>query len=214
MPESRIKNKKLTDAEAEGLIAAIVQRTRRHPEIVRGASVRGALALRQVLEGYTRIGRGQTRASLEKAAMITLPPRIQTRQGDEASAEAVIHGIVREILYGSGKSGKKSHPEKDKDRQRITLSDLMAALQNLSLSKALEGGLDDDSEDSIIEIVPDGSGDDRQSARGMSRDSHNNDIREWHASLESILKDLMGELDQKLINGEISEGDLRASPLL
>ena len=65
------KDEKITESEAVSLITAIVQRTRNHPEIIRGSSVRGTLALKQVLEGFSIIrNQGPTRSGLEKAAMI------------------------------------------------------------------------------------------------------------------------------------------------
>ncbi|HEY93527.1 MAG TPA: hypothetical protein G4O15_01130, partial [Dehalococcoidia bacterium] len=84
-------DERLTENDTANLITAIVQRTRNHPEIVRGSSVRGTLALKQVLEGYSLIrDQDLTRSSLEKSAMITLPPRISTKQGTQSSAEEII----------------------------------------------------------------------------------------------------------------------------
>ncbi len=207
---SAMKEEPLTDDEAIGLISAIVQRTRNHPDIVRGASVRGALAFRQVLQGFEHLGNGQTRNSIEKAAMITLPSRIATRQGNSASAGEIIGDIVREILYGTGVSGKKHGSRRNKDRQKLSLEDFMAALQNLSLSKTLrDRDIDYDEDSGRIEIIAENEDYKRLNRKNMPKDPHFKNKKDWYPSLEKALKELIGELEKKLVDGEISGGDYR-----
>ena len=79
---SDMREEQLAESEVLELVATIVRRTREHPGIVRGASVRGAIALKEVLQGFGAIRGGLTVSSLEKAARVTLPPRISTKQGD------------------------------------------------------------------------------------------------------------------------------------
>ena len=204
---------KLTENDAVNLITAIVQRTRSHPEIVRGSSVRGALALKQVLEGYSLIkDQGFTRSCLEKAAMIALPPRISTKQGTESSAEEIIRSIVREILYSTGNSKGRRTKENKKETKKLTLDEFMAALQNLSLSQTLETEEFeeyDDEYDGNFEIVDDGMDGTGFSMEKMAKDSDYTGRKNWFPSLEKALKDMMGQLEQKLINGEISWPSLR-----
>ncbi len=206
-------NEKLTDGEANRLITAIVQQTRNHPEIVRGSSVRGALALKQVLEGFSLIReQGLTRSGLEKAAMITLPPRISTKQGTNSSAEEIIRSIVRDILYTEIISKEKRQQENKKETKKLTLDEFMAALQNLSLSQALENEETDESDeeyDGNYEIIDDSMDSSGLSMQKMDKDSRYTGRKNWYPALEKALKDMMGQLDQKLINGEISEGDYR-----
>ena len=207
-------DEKLTESETASLITAIVQHTRNHPEVVRGSSVRGALALKQVLEGYSLIGnRGLTRSGLEKAAMITLPPRISTKQGTERSAEEIIRSIVHEVLYTKGSSkNKKNRKENKKVTKRLTLDEFMAALQNLSLSQTLETEEFeeyDDEYDGNYEVVDDSLDGSGLSMNQLDKDSRYTARKNWYPSLEKALKDMMGQLEQKLINGEISEGDYR-----
>ncbi|UCD10120.1 MAG: VWA domain-containing protein [Dehalococcoidales bacterium] len=206
-------DEKLKENDAVSLITTIVQRTRNHPEIVRGSSVRGALAFKQVLEGYSLIrDQGLTRYGLEKAAMITLPPRISTKQGTESSAEEIIRSIVREVLYTTGNSKERRFKESKKETKKLTLDEFMAALQNLSLSQTLETEEFeeyDDEYDGNFEIV-DGSMDSSGfSMEKMAKDSDYTGRKNWFPSLDKALKDMMGQLEQKLINGEISEGDYR-----
>ncbi len=210
---TKSKDKKLSEKEAVRLITAIVQRTRNHPDIVRGASVRGALALKQVLEGFARIdNKGMTRSGLEKAAMITLPPRISTKQGTHNSAEDIIRSIVREVLYTRSSSQEKINSKHKKETRKLSLEEFMAALQNLSLSQTLEGEdfeEYDDEYDGNYEIVDDSIDGTGLSMKKMTRDSRFSDQKNWFPSLEKALKDMMGELEQKLVDGEISEGDYR-----
>ena len=207
-------DEKLTESDTASLITAIVQHTRNHPEVVRGSSVRGALALKQVLEGYSLIGnRGLTRSGLEKAAMITLPPRISTKQGTERSAEEIIRSIVHEVLYTKGSSkNEKNRKENKKVTKRLTLDEFMAALQNLSLSQTLETEEFeeyDDEYDGNYEVVDDSLDGSGLSMNQLDKDSRYTARKNWYPSLEKALKDMMGQLEQKLINGEISEGDYR-----
>lgn len=209
---TKIDNK-LTERDAVNLITAIVQRTRNHPEIVRGSSVRGALALKQVLEGFSLIrDQGLTRSCLEKAAMITLPPRISTKQGTARSAEEIVRSIVREVLYTEGSSREKRTKENTKETRKLTLDEFMAALQNLSLSQTLETEEFeefDDEYDGNFEIVDDSLDGSGLSTKKMAKDSNFTGEKNWYPSLDKALKDMMGQLEQKLINGEISEGDYR-----
>ncbi len=204
---------KLTENESDRLITAIVQRTRNHSEIVRGSSVRGALALKQVLEGFSLIrDQGLTRSGLEKAAMITLPPRISTKQGTDSSADEIIRSIVHEILYTRDNPKNQQSKENKKETKKLTLDEFMAALQNLSLSQVLESEEFDEFDeeyDGNYEIVDDSLGDTGFSKKKMEKDSRYTDQKNWYPALEKALKDMMGQLDQKLINGEISEGDYR-----
>ena len=95
--------RRLTDAEAETLIAAIARRTRRHPEISRGAGVRGTIAFDEVFQGLCVL-RGQSTADcVARAALVALPPRVAARnKGGEA---AIVSEIVAEELYGIRFSG-------------------------------------------------------------------------------------------------------------
>jgi Mg-chelatase subunit ChlD len=206
------KDENITESEAVSLITAIVQRTRNHPEIVRGSSVRGALAFKQVLEGFSLIyNQGLTRSGLEKAAMITLPPRISTKQDTVSSAEEIIQSIVREVLYTKGGSNNNINQKDNSNKvtKKLSLDEFMAALQNLSLSRTLENEEYDDEYDGNYEIVDDSLDGTGLSMGKMDKDSRYTGQKNWFPALEKALKDMMGQLEQKHINGEISEGDYR-----
>lgn len=87
----------LSEPEAYRLITKITSRTRVHPDIVRGASVRGTIAFEEILRSLLEIGGVLTRESIAKAAIITLPPRISLRQ--QGNEVAIVSDIVKEVLY-------------------------------------------------------------------------------------------------------------------
>ena len=87
----------LAESEVDKLLAEIVSRTRSHPDIARGASVRGTIAFKEVLQGLSEMRTGLTRSSITKAALITLPARIVTRQKD--GGVTIVNDIAKEVLY-------------------------------------------------------------------------------------------------------------------
>lgn len=205
-----MREKQLTESEVVGLVAAIVRRTREHPDIVRGVSVRGAIAFKQVLQGFAQIENRQTLGSVEKAAMITLPPRVLTRQRNQESARAIVSDIVNDVLYGVGVLTEESISQHIEEGHRLSLDDFMAALQKLSLSKTLEsldpgqatekGRIDIVAEEDELQRLPDSS---------AFKQSQIKNRKDWHSSLEKAIEHLMAELEQKLDRGEILEGDYR-----
>ena len=207
---SCMREERLTESEVVELIADIVQRTRQHPDIVRGASVRGAIAFKQVLQGFVQIENRQTRGSVEKAAMITLPPRVLTRQVDKESATAIVSDIVKEVLYGIDVLKERNGSQQIKDGERLSLDDFIAALQNLSLSKTLESlDLGQTTEKGRISIVAEKDDYQRLSDNSTFKNSQLQNTKEWYSSLEKAIEHLMAELEQKLDSGEIPLGDYR-----
>lgn len=95
-----ITQEPLTLPVADQLITHILDGTRHHPEIEQGASVRGALALREVAQGYAYLGKRLNRSSLFNASMVALPHRIRMNPGSEKEPAGVIKEITQEILYG------------------------------------------------------------------------------------------------------------------
>lgn len=91
----------LSDAEAYDLIVKIIEETREHSSLSHGASVRGAIALKEVTLGFAKISGMLNRRSIEKAALATLPHRIVIKPGIESSPEDVIRSITKAVLYDS-----------------------------------------------------------------------------------------------------------------
>ena len=205
-----MREEQLTESKVVELVAAIVHRTREHPDIVRGASVRGAIAFKQVLQGFVQMENKCTRGSIEKAAMITLPPRVLARQGDKESAIAIVSDIVKEVLYGVDVSRERNSPQQINDGERLSLDDFMSALQNLSLSKTLQNqDLGQDTEKGRIDIVAEKDDYQRLSDNSAFKNSQLKDTKEWYSSLEEAIKHLMGELEQKLDSGKMPLGDYK-----
>ncbi len=174
------------------LIAAIVSRTRDHPDIVRGASVRGAIAFKEVLQGFREMQDGVTRSSIEKAALITLPPRISTREGSYESAVAIVSDIVKKVLSGiqfSREEDEIAFPDK---MDVLSLEEIMRALQNLEQVSQEENPELDQKEQ--IAIIPN---------EGFPQDGEENQ----YFFTRKAIEDLIEELEQKLGRGEITEDE-------
>ncbi|MFC1873344.1 hypothetical protein ACFLW3_00830, partial [Chloroflexota bacterium] len=78
--------------DEDKLITTIVSRTRCHPEVVRGVSVRGTLAFKEILHGFADIHGGLTRGSISQAAMVALPHRIAAKP--KSSEIAIVSDVV------------------------------------------------------------------------------------------------------------------------
>ncbi len=190
----------------DDLIAAIVSRIRNHPDVVRGASVRGAIAFKEVLQSFEEMRSGLTRSSIEKAALITLPPRISTKQGDYESAVAIVSDIVKEVLYGIRFSRAEDETALPEEIAWLSPEEIMRGLQNLN-QVPLEQNL---------ELIQKG-----QIAIIPNRDDHRNLWEEYleskhfpqggkgkrYSSTKEAIEHLLEELKQKLIRGEITEGE-------
>ena len=85
------------------ILCTIASLTRTHPAVLRGVSVRGAIALKEVLWGLSIIRGSVTEDCIRRAAMITLPPRMHVREGEDKSA--VVEDIVNAVLGGRAVSG-------------------------------------------------------------------------------------------------------------
>lgn len=124
------KNSKvLTEYEVDKLITQITSRTRTHPDIARGTSVRGAIALREVLQGLGEMQSGLTRNGISKAALITLPPRIAAKQ--EGNETAIVNDIVKEVLYDIQFSDIKDEGMLSEALGQLSSEDILENLKNL-----------------------------------------------------------------------------------
>ncbi len=95
------KSKEVLDAESvDRFIAGIMERVRTHPHVLKGASVRGSLGLKEIVSALSELSSGVTRENIEKAALITLPSRLRLKPGVKASREDVVSESAKEALYG------------------------------------------------------------------------------------------------------------------
>ena len=205
-----MREEQLIDSEVAELVAAIVRQTRQHPDIVHGVSVSGAIAFRQLIQGFAQIENKQTLGIIEKAAMIALPPRVLTRQGDRESAIAIVSDIIQEILYGILSDIQISSSQQIKDIEQLSMEDFIEALQNLGLSEALQNqNFGQSNEKGKIEIVSDKDGYQQILDNLTYRNSQRKDTEEWYQALEKAIKNLMADLENKRATDKISLSDYR-----
>ena len=91
---------KLSEEKADNLAATIIQATREHPLLLRGASVRGTLALREIARGYEQLIGRLNRFAIAQSALIALPHRVMVVSGIEKNGSDIIKEITLEVLYG------------------------------------------------------------------------------------------------------------------
>ncbi|MDX1778225.1 MAG: hypothetical protein R3339_05045, partial [Thermodesulfobacteriota bacterium] len=132
----------LTLPVADRLITHILDGTRHHPEIEQGASVRGALALREVAQGYAYLGKKLDRSSLFNASMVALPHRIRMNPGSEKEPARVIKEITQETLYGLRFQTEDDLQKKAKPLP-LTREKLKQALEGLT-DVAIKQGMDEE----------------------------------------------------------------------
>ena len=196
MPKARV-NEQLREDEVDELITAIVSRTRNHAGVVRGASVRGTIALKEVLQGFKEIQGRLALSSVEKAALVTLPSRISTKQGDYESAVTIVSDIVNEVLYGVRPLGEGVETITPEMISQLSPEDIMAALQNLSPAQLSQGqhlsGTDQ------VAIIP--------SEYLASTDFLQEGKEKDYSVTKKALEHLMEELEQQLRRGEITEDE-------
>lgn len=119
----------LPESEVDRLIPEIVSRTRHHPDITHGASVRGTLAFKEVLGGLSELHGGLTRESVAKAALITLPPRMSAKQKDIETD--VVADITKEVLYNIRFSPSKGETAWEAGPSWLSPEDIMKSLKEL-----------------------------------------------------------------------------------
>jgi Mg-chelatase subunit ChlD len=127
----RRRRQKLSRGVADDLIAQMLQKTRNHTLIDRGASVRGSIALREVAQGYARMGGRVNIETLEKAAMVALPHRVRLSPSADEGTHEIVRKIVLEVLYGIRLGGEQGRKEKD-GSQPLTKESLRKALEGLA----------------------------------------------------------------------------------
>jgi len=125
------KNKeKLSEQDVHRLVAGISGRLRAHPEIARGASVRGAIAFEDLIKGYAEIEGSITLRSVQKASMTALPPRLVLKlKGDE---KAIVRDIVNEVLYDFRFSSQKDEdPGRDSRSGSLSTDEILESLEEI-----------------------------------------------------------------------------------
>jgi len=90
----------LDAAAVDRFIALIMEHVRTHPFVLKGASVRGSLGLKEIVSGLSEMDSGVTREKMGEAALIALPSRLRLKPGVKVSCAEVVGESVKEALYG------------------------------------------------------------------------------------------------------------------
>ncbi len=188
---------RLTQDDIDRLIMLMCNRTRNHQDISRGVSVRGAIAFKEILQGFNQIGKKKTRDTIRKAALVALPSRISVKQGGYPSAVATVDAIAQEVLYGL----KDLQPDSQLlEGMEPGFEDMLTTLENLHLSQmAMQESIQRE-ESAIVSDQKDNAKGHSQSERFLQEENGNTGF-----SLEEVLKQFMEELDNKLAANEITE---------
>ena len=98
--DAELKEGGITRSEALDKVTEILHRTRMHPEVKRGASVRAGISFAELLDVYPVVcGRPIEAADVKEVALFALPHRIQLYDyASSRTPDEVISEIVDEIL--------------------------------------------------------------------------------------------------------------------
>lgn len=100
----------------------VIRRTRQHPKVKRGASVRGAMSIADIALGYLQ--NGGAKIDLESAfligALMSLPTRIELHRisDSELSYQAEVEAFIRELVTEVLSGATPNEPEDEKKNTR------------------------------------------------------------------------------------------------
>lgn len=193
----------LTESTVDRLIAQIAGRTRAHPGITRGASVRGTIAFKEVLQALSEIKGAVTRDTIGKAAMITLPPRVVAKRGSNETA--IVNDIVKEALYDMRFSSLGYEPPLPKAVNPLSPDDMMKSLDSLEgLSREQSRELPPRKPPTVIAEQDKNRG---PLKRLEPKDFQNKRQQSRRSSSQKASEHLIDELARKLSAGEITPAD-------
>jgi len=93
----------------------IARRTRTHPNIRRGASIRAAMSMARLAPSFS----GDVAVGIRKAAHMAIPTRIEMREESKKSAHEVVDEIVDECFsIPPPDAGRPLHDEKNEEEER------------------------------------------------------------------------------------------------
>jgi len=128
-PDQKL-SEQLSYKQVQELVVQLVKKTREHPEIKRGASVRASLSVMKITKGYSCVRKKLTRKELKDAAMLSLPGKITMCPESRKKPEEIILEIVQEVLLEIqsleyGDPFKKEKPPGGKDPDTEFTKELM-----------------------------------------------------------------------------------------
>jgi gas vesicle protein GvpN len=143
--EMEILRRQMKDVSEEVIARSvwIARRTRDHPNIKRGASIRAAMGIAQLAKRFT----GELHDGIRKAALMALPTRIEMREESKLTPEEVIEEIVSECFSLSPPSSGRplEDPKRDEEMKRRAEEDVRYKRINVSgiLEVLEQGGIDE-----------------------------------------------------------------------
>jgi Mg-chelatase subunit ChlD len=197
----------LSASDAMSLVAQMVGRTRRHRDIVRGASVRGTIAVTELLDSLSLLNGGPTPGGIIKAALIALPPRILVKP--RTNGVAVIDDIAKEVLYGV----RFTHED---EKTIETFSDTLSAdvlppgADRISSARRPPDPSAGGHTESFA-VVPDSSSDATTPDHPHRSNLPPPDRRNDYTTVKQAVMRLLGDLDDRLRAGTITADEYERS---
>lgn len=125
-------SEQLSYKQIQALVVQLVKKTREHPEVKRGGSVRASLAVMEIARGYSCLRRKLTRKELNDAAMLSLPGKITVYPESRKKPEEIVLEIVQEVIfeiqsleYGDPFKEKRGNNLKEKAGKTEFIKELM-----------------------------------------------------------------------------------------
>lgn len=146
--ELEILGRQLKDADPEVRARSvwITRRTRDHPNIRRGASIRAAISMTQLATRF----KGDPLDVMRKVAHMAIPTRIEMREESKATTAEVIDEIVNEcfsmpppetgmrLVSPSEEKEARERGAERKDAKRMDVSDLVQVLEQSSVDGSID----------------------------------------------------------------------------
>lgn len=198
----------LTEADIDKLIPLIVNHTRIHPDIAHGPSVRGTLALKEVLGGLAQMNGGLTRGNILKAALITLPPRIEVREKNKENG--IVSEIAREVLYDISLFPVGDGAAASENIKWLSPEELMKNLKGLKPLSEEEKQRLGLTQKSLPAIMSDPSLTDKMLKELESRKLLKKGAQGQYSLTKKALEYMLAELEEKFKNGQISPAEYAA----
>ncbi len=192
----------LTPEKCNYFVAGIAGRTRSHPEISRGVSVRGTIAFLEVVRGLAEMNGSITRSSIAKAASITIPPRITLKQKGEAGD--IVSEIVKEVLYDFRFSGNAEETAVISLR-KMTSRDILDKLNEIGqIPKEPNLGAAQGVPPAVVAEM----GKNRELLKNLEKmDYIKKDSRGQYNLTRKAIQLMMNELDEKLKTGQLTQDE-------
>lgn len=193
----------ISESQSHRLIIEIAGRTRNHAAVLRGASVRGAIAFEEIAQGLSAMSGVLNRSCIARAALITLPPRIVLKQPDHK--DAVIADIVKEVLFDIRFSNDGQATAASLSLKKISAGDILSNLNALAQtpSEMPPAGTPDRQPAVVAE-----NQENRQTLQNLeSMGLLKKDQQGQYQLTKKALDLLLEELEQKLQSGQITRDE-------